>query len=276
MAMKRMLGRRARGGPKPELSPELTAELDSQVPWMYPWDLGDHRTTPIGSNELAEIHATRRDMIEPYVREALAAAPDATVLDLGCNEGWFGHVALAWGARRVVGIDIRERNVRRADLVRDHLGIPPDRLRFERASVYNLTPERLGTFDVVLVLGLIYHLEDPFGALRRARALTRGLAVIESQLTTYDEPIVYGWGQAGVYNEAPGHWAAVVEPAAEQEEDGNLLSSFGGVVSLVPNRAALLEAVTATGFRDAQLLEAGPHLNRQYVDGDRAIVVGRA
>jgi hypothetical protein len=100
--------------------------------------------------------------------------------------------------------------------------------------VYDLAPDRLGTFDVVLILGLIYHVEDPIGALRHARALTRGLVVIESQLTAYDEAIVYGWDQTDMFRDAAGHWAAVLEAAAEQAEDGNLLSSFGGVVSFVP------------------------------------------
>jgi tRNA (mo5U34)-methyltransferase len=38
----------------------------------------------------------------------------------------------------------------------------------------------LGEFDVVLFLGVLYHLQDPFAALRRLRQVTRGLAVIET------------------------------------------------------------------------------------------------
>src|SRR5204862_7088185 len=39
----------------------------------------------------------------------------------------------------------------------------------------------LGTFDVVLLLGVIYHLEEPLRALRRLRHVTHGLAAIETE-----------------------------------------------------------------------------------------------
>jgi tRNA (mo5U34)-methyltransferase len=242
---------------------------------MYPWRLTPDLEVSPASSELESVHSTRAQMIEPVVREALAAAgPDASVLDLGCNEGWFAHRALEWGAARVAGFDIRAINVRRATLIRDHFGIPAERLRFEQSSVYDLDAAQLGTFDVVLVLGLIYHLEDPIGALRIARALSRGTVVVESQLTAQQAPIPVGWGQTGVFKEAPEHWAAILEPAAEQEDEGNLLSSFGGVLSLVPNRAALVQALEVVGLADVRMLDAPAHLNEQYVEGHRAIAVG--
>ena len=120
------------------------------------------------------VHETRASIMEPIVREALAAVgPEATALDLACSEGWFAHRLLDWGAGRVLGIDIRPENIDRAELVRNHLGIAADRLRFKVADVFDLHPDRLGAFDVVLCLGLIYHLENPVGALRIAGALTR-------------------------------------------------------------------------------------------------------
>src|SRR5205807_5462223 len=113
-------------------------------------------------------------MIEPVARDALAAAgTGATAIDLACSEGWFSQRLLDWGATSALGVDIRDVNVRRATLVRDHFGIDPATLSFLRADVHALDAERLGTFDVVLVLGLVYHLEDPVGMLRIARALTR-------------------------------------------------------------------------------------------------------
>ena len=262
---------------RPQLSAELAGELRSPPPWMYPWELAAGVEVPLVAPELPSVHATRRELIEPVVREALGhAGPEPAVLDLGCNEGWFGHLALEWGAARVVGLDVRETNIRRAELVRDHFGIDRERLRFEQADVFALDPSRLGEFDVVLVLGLIYHLENPIGALRVARALTRGTVVVESQLTAHAGEIPLGWGEPGVFRQAAGHWATVLEPAVEQDDDGNTLASFGGVLSLVPNAAALLEAIEVVGFRDARMLAAGPHLNPQYVQGHRGIAVGRA
>jgi len=214
-------------------------------------------------------------MIEPVVREAITAAgPGATVLDLGCNEGWFAHRALEWGAERVVGLDVRELNIRRARLMRDHFGIPADRMQLEQSDVHAIDVRRLGSFDVVLVLGLIYHLENPVGALRTARELTRGTVVVEAQLTAHNDAITHGWGETDVFREAHAHWAAVLEPAEEQAAEGNLLSSYGGVISLVPNRAALLQALHAVGYREVRMLEAPEDGNQQYIDNHRGIAVG--
>ena len=277
MPFKDLLRRRRDEGLPRALGAPLEAELRSPMPWMYPWQLTPEVAVTLEGSELPSIHATRAAMIEPVVREALAAAaPAPTVLDLGCNEGWFAHRALEWGAARVVGLDVREANVRRATLIRDHFGIDGDQLRFEQANVLELDPAQLGQFDVVLVLGLIYHLENPVGALRTARALTRGTGVVESQLTAHHEPIRLGWGETDVFREARGHWAAVVEPAEEQVDEGNPLASFGGVVSLVPNRAALVEGMEVAGFRDVRMLDAPTGSSAQYVEGHRGIAAGRA
>jgi tRNA (mo5U34)-methyltransferase len=275
MAFKHLLRRRERRLPR-SVSAELETELRSSLPWMYPWELTPDVAVSLGEgSELPSVHATRSAMIEPVVRAALqAAGPQARVLDLGCNEGWFSHRALEWGAARVLGLDIRDSNVRRARLVADHFGL--DQLRFECANVDQLDPVEVGTFDVVLVLGLIYHLEDPIGALRIARSCTGGTVIVESQLTAHNEPLRLGWGTTGEFREAPAHWAAVLEPAEEQRDEGNPLASYGGVISMVPNRAALLDAMGVAGFRDVRMLDAPAHLNAQYVEGHRGIAVGRA
>ena len=111
----------------------------------------------------------------------------------------------------MLGIDVRDVNLRRAALLRDHFGIPTEQLRFQRSNVNDLDPEEFGRYDVVLALGLVYHLEDPVGFLRIARALTAGVFIVESQLTRQDVAIEYGWGAADSCLSADASFAAVVE-----------------------------------------------------------------
>lgn len=239
---------------------------------MYPWRFGPRSTAPLLGDNLPSVHRTRAEMMERPVRQALAAAgPDATALDLACCEGWFSHRLLEWGAARVVGVDIRPRNIVRAELVRDHLRVDPRRLDFRRADVFHLDLDELGRFDVVLVLGLIYHVEDPAGALRRARRLTKSLCVIESQLTRQSGPIVYGGGAPDVFHESEAGFAAVLETDAAD----NPLASAEGVLSLVPNRAAMHLLARVAGFRDVAFLEAASDHDPQYVRGDRAVMAAR-
>jgi tRNA (mo5U34)-methyltransferase len=243
---------------------QLEAELEG-APWMYPWRLRDGRELPVAVAELESVHRTRAEMIESRVRAALAR-DDATALDVACNEGWFSHRLLEWGASKVVGLDLREHNIRRATLLRDHFGIPSERLELRQADVFELDPEILGKYDVVLVLGLIYHVENPMGVLRIARACTRGICVIETQLTQQVQPIVHGNGRAGSLHEAEGSFAVVIE------KGDNPLASSGRVLSLVPNRAALVEMVRMAGFKHCEFATAREDHNSQYVDGNRAAV----
>jgi 2-polyprenyl-3-methyl-5-hydroxy-6-metoxy-1,4-benzoquinol methylase len=97
----------------------LDDEIATGVKWVYPWRLNDGRELEIVGETIAAVHATRTRLIEPMVRAALEAAGEGAVaLDLACNEGWFSHRLLEWGASKVVGVDVRESNVRRARLLR--------------------------------------------------------------------------------------------------------------------------------------------------------------
>jgi tRNA (mo5U34)-methyltransferase len=261
--------RRALRGSK-RISPELAAEVGTDPAWMYPWSLSRGVVTPVLDPELPSIHATRAELIEGRVREALAdAGPQASALDLACNEGWFSHRLLDWGAARVVGVDIRGENIRRAELIRQHFGVARDRLELIEGDAYELQPERYGAFDVVLLLGLVYHVENPMGLIRLAYALTRSLCVIESQLTRQTDPIVHGWGTSEQWVSADGSFAARIE----SDSEGNPLASATGVLSLIPNRVALEQMARLAGFTKLEFGQPDPRHNPQYVAGDRAVLL---
>jgi tRNA (mo5U34)-methyltransferase len=242
---------------------------------MYPWELTPGVTTPLVGPGLPAIHRTRRELIEPIARAALEqAGPNARAIDIACHEGWFAHRLLEWGAQQVVAVDIRDVNVRRARLLRDHFGLAPERLKVEQADVYGLRPDALGRFDVVLMLGLIYHLENPIGAIRAARALTRGVCLVETQLTRQQAPIRTGWGIPGEFTDEPAGWAARFEAPEEQETQP--LAAFGGVISLIPNRAAVEQAMAVAGFSAVEAVPAAAGHDPQYTTGDRGLFAGRA
>jgi tRNA (mo5U34)-methyltransferase len=254
------------------VAPELREELAREPNWMYRWSLPKRHQLKLLNPELNSVHTTRAEMIEPAVRAALARSSSATAIDLACSEGWFAHRLLEWGAQRVIGLDIREQNIHRARLMRAHFEIPPERLELRTANLYDLPLFTEEQYDVVLLLGLVYHVEDPVGAFRRARALTRDLMVVESQLTRQVAPIVHGWGTSDSAEEAPGSFATRMELDAEL----NPVASSGGVLSLVPNRVALEQMAIVAGFSRTEILAASPHHNQQYVAGDRAVMLAWA
>jgi len=253
------------------LAPGLLDEIGREPAWMYSWQLGSRRT-PLIHPSLESIHATRAALIEGPVREALAAAgPSARALDLACCEGWFAHRLLDWGAHEVVGVDIRAQSVRRAELVRDHLRVDPERLRFVTSDVLDLDPEVIGRFDVVLCLGLIYHVEHPMGVLRLAHSVTGGLCAIESQTARVETPALFGFGARQAFETTD----AVLAVHFENDHPTNPLASFGGALSFCPNPAALRLMATAAGFPDVTRAQPGDGHDPDFHNGDRTVLLAR-
>jgi tRNA (mo5U34)-methyltransferase len=84
-----------------------------------------------------------------------------TVLDVGCNGGFYSIEMKKRGASRVVGIDSDERYLAQARYAAEVLGMD---IEFQNKSVYDVAA--LGEkFDVVIFMGVLYHLRHPLLAL---------------------------------------------------------------------------------------------------------------
>jgi tRNA (mo5U34)-methyltransferase len=258
-------------GEESGLDPALRAEIEDGPTWSYPWRLTGDLTTEPHRPWLAALTDTASRMIEPHAREALdAAGSDASALDIACNEGLISQRLLDWGASRVLGIDSRDLNIRRATLLRDQLGIPDERLRFEQRDLFDLDPDTDGQFDVVAMLGIVYHLENPMGAMRLARALTRRVCLIESQVVEDGAPIQWTTPD-GEPRSAAARFALYREP--EVETKLSPLAAMPGIVSLIPTRAGLVEMASAAGFSSVAVVDPPPDGHPQHLEGNRAVVV---
>lgn len=112
------------------------------------------------------------------------------VLDIGAWDGFFSFEAERRGARRVVAYDLTPP---------DHFGFATakaalgSRVEYVQGSVYDLAPAAVGTFDVVLFLGVLYHLRYPLLALDRIREVCEGYMLLETQCL--DECFILADGQ---------------------------------------------------------------------------------
>jgi tRNA (mo5U34)-methyltransferase len=257
--------------PESQLKPELREEIDAGPTWSYPWHLAEGVTTKAHRPWLAELTDTSSQMIEPYARQALQAhSGEGTALDIACNEGLISQRLLDWGASRALGIDSRELNIRRARLIRDQLGIPAARLAFEQRDLFHLDPAADGQFDVVAMLGIVYHLENPMGAIRLARALTRAICLIESQVIDSGDPIEWTTPD-GESRSVTTTFALYREP--DDATQGSPLAAMPGIVSQIPNRAALVEMASAAGFRSVEVVNPPADAHPEHLNGNRAVVV---
>ena len=96
------------------------------------------------------------------------------VLDIGAWDGWYSFEMECRGAE-VLAIDNWDNP--RFHQMRAALG---SRVEYRQFDIYELTPERVGRFDIVLFMGVLYHLKHPLLALERVCALTTGMAAVDS------------------------------------------------------------------------------------------------
>jgi len=85
----------------------------------------------------------------------------ASVLDIGCNGGFYSIEMKRRNAGRVLGIDIDDRYLNQARFAAQTLGL---QIEFEKKSVYEVD-QLAGKFDYVLFMGVFYHLRYPLMAL---------------------------------------------------------------------------------------------------------------
>lgn len=97
-----------------------------------------------------------------------------SVLDIGCNAGFYSFEMKRRGAAEVVGIDFDEDYLAQARYAASVLGHD---VRFERMSVYDV-PSLGRQFDLVIFMGVFYHLRHPLLALDLLRRCTVGRLMV--------------------------------------------------------------------------------------------------
>lgn len=102
----------------------------------------------------------------------------ARVLDIGAWNGCFSFECERRGAADVVALGPEPPE----DLAIRELGaiVGSTKVRYVQGSCYSLRPEELGTFDVILFLGVLYHLRYPQLAIDQLRRVARGKVFVET------------------------------------------------------------------------------------------------
>jgi tRNA (mo5U34)-methyltransferase len=158
---------------------DVERQIDSLAPWFHNLHLpSGHRTAP--DHPLGDFPAVKW-------RELRTALPaDLTgwrALDVGCNAGFYSFELARRGAE-VLAIDSDEHYLRQARWAAEELELE-GHVTFERLGVYELARRR-ERFDLVLFLGVLYHLRHPLLALDLLAEKAERLLVLQT-LTAPDE-----------------------------------------------------------------------------------------
>jgi hypothetical protein len=251
--------------PTTESPDRLRQMLGSHGAWFYRYSFSNGVETEPPDPVTEAVHDTRARLIFPVLDRMVGDRwPETECVDLACHEGWFSMQLAARGASKVIGLDIRGEHVKKAKAIADVAGLPG--VSFEEQDVFSIVPTELGSFDVTLCLGLLYHVDNPVGALRMARALTRGVCVVETQVARPAPALECLWG-SGAARSGPGIALVHADDIHVQQ---------GHDVALVPTLDALLDMLDAVGFRDVTVAQPPPDAFPQFTDGDRVVVFASA
>jgi tRNA (mo5U34)-methyltransferase len=220
---------RARDAGDTEKVQQLIAQLNA-LGWYHSIELPNGNVIE-GVQTLAQ---QRRRLRQFPIAEDLRGK---RVLDIGAWDGWFSFEMEKRGAS-VVAVDaVRNEKLLQA---RDLLG---SKIEYHIADVYDLRPVDLGVFDIVLFLGVLYHLKHPMLALERVCALSSELVCVESL----------------VVNDGYRPDAVPVMEFYETTELGGQFDNWVG-----PNLACLLSMCRAAGFarvRSEGMLDDRAHVS---------------
>ncbi len=224
----------------PSPSHRLAADIERLGPWFHNLRLAGIPTAP---------HHFLGDYPRVFFERFASALPDDlrgwSVLDVGCNAGFYAFEMARRGADRVVGIDADPAYLRQARFAADALGV---RVELRQMSVFDV--DRLGErFDLVLFMGVLYHLRHPLLALDLLRHYAVGRLLVFQSMQR---------GSAEAFDAAPDYrfedrtpFEADAFPKLhfiEHEYAGDPTNWW------VPNRAAAEAMLHSAGFR----IEAHP------------------
>jgi tRNA (mo5U34)-methyltransferase len=246
---------------------DLRHELDRLRPFHHSIEL------PYGLNTF-DAAASRRPVegvrVDSFVRHAYPALLDRyggtlagkRVLDVGCNCGGFSFEAAKAGAEAVMGIDLADRYIEQANLIRRVLGL--DQTEFRVMAIEDGTPETVGRFDVVLCLGVLYHLESPVAAMRSLSSVCDDVMLVDTNIT------------ASRWLKKP-FWRTNVPVPGREDGTTGAWRSDRRVFQCTPNAPAVEQLLDFVGFPDViQLPNREPSLDRRYKKGRRATFLATA
>ena len=160
--------------------PDRAAQIASFPIWHYDFELDGHHTNPAKA-EWQELRAAH--VIDPLVEHYGGTLQGRRVLDLGCNAGFFSLMAAEAGCDFVLGIDGRQTHIDQANLVFDAKGVDPARYRFACGNILEFDYAAFPAFDVVLCLGVLYHVNKPIDLFEAITRANTDLLVVDTKLS---------------------------------------------------------------------------------------------
>lgn len=161
---------------------ERVAALDADMGWYQNIDLKCGISTKSRQVWGEDIDHPRRRW--EFVRQAFPPSfAGKSVLDVGCNAGFFSFVAAERGASYVCGVDYSKKYIEQAIFCNEVRGDNVEFVMCDATALHKLNR----TFDITLCIGLLYHVTDILGSVRQIAKSTNEMAIVESAILNDDD-----------------------------------------------------------------------------------------
>jgi tRNA (mo5U34)-methyltransferase len=208
----------------------MSQDSSSAIRWFHSIDLRNGVVTP-------GIFDTAAQLPRFHIPQDLSGK---TVLDIGAWDGFYSFEAERRGAKRVLATDSFAwsgqgwGSKRGFEFARKTLNSKVEDMNID---VMDLSPEKVGMFDVVLFLGVLYHLKHPMLALERVYSVTKELLILDTHVDLLG-------------SKRP---AVAFYPGSEVNRDE---TNWSG-----PNPAAVLAMLKTAGFSRAKIVSPPAHVH---------------
>lgn len=243
--------------------PDLQRRIDSLAPWFHNMNLDGIWTAP--DHFLGNYPGGKFERFAPHLPKSLKGK---SVLDIGCNAGFYSVEMKRRGAERVVGIDSDERYLAQAKLASEVLGFSDIELRKLDAYDVGALGEK---FDLVIFMGVLYHLRHPLLALDLIREHVAGDLMLFQSMQRGSK-IVLNLDEDYDFNETELFFESSYPKLhfVERKYAGDWTNWW------VPNRACSEAMLRSSGFRIEERIEEEVYLcrvaERPYGNLDRGVV----
>jgi 2-polyprenyl-3-methyl-5-hydroxy-6-metoxy-1,4-benzoquinol methylase len=162
---------------------EIREKIVSFPKWHYQFDLKGNLIPPRQKRLVNRHEQRKKHFFDPMVLLFGGSLAGKRVLDLGCNAGFWSLCAIESGCDYVLGIEGRQMHVDQANFVFEVEGVERDRYDFVLGDIFETDLREFGTFDVVLCLGLMYHISKHVELMEKISEVNDDVLVIDSTLS---------------------------------------------------------------------------------------------
>jgi SAM-dependent methyltransferase len=159
--------------------------------WFYPYDLGDGKkiraTDPL-YDKLQKIRL-QHVLLDAVNKIGFNSLDNLRILDCGCNSGFFSFECARLGASYVLGLESKEEFLQQANLLNSYFNYSS--VSFQKMDLSEIMAEKLGQFDIVLLMSAIEYLQNTVSFFKEICQITKKYLILESLVLPFEHSHFY-------------------------------------------------------------------------------------